>query len=216
MKLLGPAFVAIKETWRLRGRRGVLEALGDKIYWEGRYVRLRVDLATWVDQPEPPGPLEVRRGSLAELARYREARPWLPVQFYEDRLHGARQFYAGYWNGELAHVSWVFTHEDRTPQVALAPGEAELNGAYTVKEFRGKGLLPAVERAILRDLRCRGFATAYTHVSVDNVSSLRGVAKAGFRPVGVLTWRWVFGLSIRRFEPDRVAPGLRPRTAFAR
>lgn len=193
---------ALAEHWRHGGLPGVITAVAAKIYWQGRYVRLRVDLDTWEDRSEPPGPLVVREGSLDELARFRDARPHLPVQFYEDRLHGARRFYLGFWNGAVAHISWVFEAQDRTPQIALRPGEVELNGAYTLGEFRGRGLLPAVERGIIRDLKARGYHTVYTHVAVDNVSSLRGVAKAGFLPVGILTWRWICGVPWRSYAPD--------------
>lgn len=202
LSMLQRAVAVFAEHWRLHGLRGLLAVLAAKVYWQGRYVRLRVDLGTWEDRPEPPGSLTVREGTLEELRRFRDSTPELPVQFYEDRLHGARTFYLGFWDGEIAHVSWVFESCDRTPQVVLGPGEVELNGAYTRKPFRGRGLLPAVERGIIRGLKARGYRTVYTHVAVDNVASLRGVAKAGFRPVGVLTWRWIAGVSWRSYEPD--------------
>ena len=198
------------EHWRLHGLPGLVAAVAAKVYWQGRYVRLRVDLAAWEDRPEPPGPLTVREGTLEALRRFRDTTPDLPVQFYEDRLHGARMFYLGLWDGAIAHISWVFESGDRTPQIALVPGEVELNGAYTRKPFRGRGLLPAVERGIIRDLKARGYRTVYTHVAVDNAPSLRGVAKAGFRPVGVLTWRWILGLSWRSYAPDEQLVRTRP------
>ncbi len=47
-----------------------------------------------------------------------------------------------------------------------------------------------------------GAMTAYTHVADTNVASIRGVLKTGFRACGVVTLRWVFGTSWRRFERD--------------
>lgn len=199
------AISALAGHWHSHGARGVLSALRGKIFWHCRYVRLRVDLDAWDDPGDPEGPLVVQRGVLEDLVRFREATPGLPVQFYEDRVHGAREFYLGLYDGDVAHISWAYGHQDRTPQVALRPGEVELNGAYTRKPYRGKGLLPAVERGMMRDLKRQGVKTVYTHVGVDNVASLRGVAKAGFRPVGILTWRWILGVSWRRYEPGVVA-----------
>ena len=62
--------------------------------------------------------------------------------------------------------------------------------------------MTAVERAILRDAHRLGAMTAYTHVADTNVASIRGVLKTGFRACGVVTLRWVFGTSWRRFERD--------------
>lgn len=211
---------ALRESWRLGGASAVGRMLATKLYWRRHYVRFRVDLAEWSLPEDPPGPIEVREGRLDELARMREAAPVpLSREFHEDRLHGARRFYLGFCDGRLGHISWVFTRGDRTPQIDLAEGEAELNGAYTVKEFRGRSLLPTVERAILRDLKREGYRTVYTHVAVDNLSSQRGVVKAGFQPEGILTWRWILGTSwrqYRRTHPPGAAAATVPGTATAR
>jgi RimJ/RimL family protein N-acetyltransferase len=211
---------ALRESWRLGGASAVGKMVLTKLYWRRHYVRFRVDLGNWNLPPDPPGPIEVREGRLDELARIREAAPApLSREFYEDRFHGARRFYLGFCDGRLGHISWVFTRSDRTPQIDLAEGEAELNGAYTIKEFRGRSLLPAVERAILRDLKREGYRTVYTHVAVDNLASQRGVVKAGFQPEGILTWRWILGTSwrqYRRTHPPEAPAAPAPRIAAAR
>jgi RimJ/RimL family protein N-acetyltransferase len=80
-----------------------------------------------------------------------------------------------------------------------------LDGAYTLPQFRGRGLLSAVERAILDDAKREDQRHAYTHVALDNVASLRGVMKTGFRPVGVLDWRWVLGAALVRYEESLIS-----------
>jgi GNAT superfamily N-acetyltransferase len=192
---------------RVSGLRGVLDLARSKLYWHGRFVRFHVDLEAWqIRGGQLAGGIEVRRGRLAELACHRRRTPGLPRQFYVDQTHGVHRFYVGLVSGRVGHISWVFTPPDRPPQMQLGPGDIMLDGAYTLPEFRGRGLLSAVERAILDDAKREGQHHAYTHVADDNVASLRGVMKTGFRPVGVLDWRWVLGAALVRYEESLIAP----------
>jgi RimJ/RimL family protein N-acetyltransferase len=108
-------------------------------------------------------------------------------------LRRVRRPYLGFCDGEIGHVSWLFTPRDRSRLIVLRPEEVELDGAFTLPAARGRGLLTMVECAILLDARREGYARAYTHVAVDNVASIRGVKKTGFREVGVVTLRWTLG-----------------------
>lgn len=186
---------------RLVGWARVREALKTRIYGGGDFVRFAVDLTAWQPAGAAGQAIEIRRG-LAELARVRAGLP-APAQFYLDRLSGARRPYLGLWNGSLGHISWVLTHEDWTRLVRLRPGEVELDGAYTFPTHRGRGLLSAVERAILNDVKAEGARVAYTHVAVDNPSSLHGVRKTGFRPIGIVKLRWFLGVPWMRYAPLR-------------
>jgi GNAT superfamily N-acetyltransferase len=186
---------------RVSGLRGVLALARSKLYWHGRFVRFHVDLETWRAAGGSPGPgVEVRRGTLAQLARHRRRLPGLPRQFYMDHTHGFDGHYLGLVDGRIGHITWVLTSAHDPLQMRLGPGDIMLDGVYTLPEFRGRGLLAAVERVILDDAKRQGRRHAYTHVSHDNVASLRGVMKAGFHPVGVLDWRWVLGTPRFRYE----------------
>jgi GNAT superfamily N-acetyltransferase len=186
---------------RVSGIRGVLALARSKIYWHGSFVRFHVDLAAWSRGAGPAGPgVEVRRSDLAGLLHHRGRQPGLPRQFYMDLTHGLRRCYLGLVDGRLAHVTWVLTTADRPRQMRLGPDDIMLDGIYTLPEFRRRGLLSAVEGAILDDARREGRRHAYAHVSHDNVASLRGMVKTGFRPVGVLDWRWVLGAALIRYE----------------
>lgn len=190
---------AIAATWKLRGLNGLASMLGRKLYWRNTYVRFAIDLEAWQIEPRE-GPVTARRATLDELARLRTARPGLPLQFYADRTHGVRTCYLGFVDGQIASISWVFTHENIVRRLTLDAGEIMLDGAYTLPEFRGRGLLSIVERAILDDAKRDGVRFAYTHVAVDNRASLRAVWKTGFRPIGLLHWSFILGVSRTRYE----------------
>lgn len=192
---------------RLHGVQGLYSALRTKLYWRAQFVRFHVDLEAWPITPPSNRPgVEAREGTFEELRRFRETQARLPIQFYADETHGARRFYLGLADGKIGHISWVYAQGDQVRQMVLGAGDIMLEGAYTFADFRGRGLLSAVERAALNDAKGEGKQNAYTHVSTDNRASLRGVWKTGFRPAGLLTWRWVLGISIPRYvESEAIA-----------
>lgn len=210
----------IVRVWRASGVRGLVTALCSRAWQRLRFVQFRIDLETWDPGPLPATPLEVRKG-LDELAVFREhAGPALPVQFFQDEMHGAARPYLGLWQGEVGHISWLFTtggHGRRLHLVPLGPGEVELDGAFTFRAFRGKGLLSVVEREILRDAKREGARVAYTHVEADNIASIKGVLKTGFTPHGIVTFRRLLGRTRTRWEPitpataDRATSTVDPR-----
>jgi hypothetical protein len=190
---------ALSTAGRLYGAQGLYAVLRTKLYWRAQFVRFKVDLAQWPERSRPREGVEAREGTFDELNRFRESHPQAPIQFYADRTHGGHRFYLGLCDGRIGHISWVYDESDRVRQMRLQAGEIMLEGAFTFSDFRGRGLLAAVECAALDDARREGKRAAYTHVSVDNRASLRGVWKTGFRPVGLLTWRWVCGMSVTSY-----------------
>jgi GNAT superfamily N-acetyltransferase len=148
--------------------------------------------------------VEVRQG-LDELERVRRHHGHLPTEFHLDRLRGAHRPYLGFHDGRIGHISWLFTPGDHPRLIALGRAEVELDGAFTLPEARGQGLLTAVECAILLDARREGYTKAYTHVAVDNVASLRGVRKTGFSPAGLVTLHWTLGLPWMTYIAEQAA-----------
>lgn len=193
----------VMRVWSASGLVGLVRAIRSRTWQSTRFVQFRLDLEAWEPGPPPPPPLEVRTG-LPELRRFREhASEALPVQFCQDELRGASRPYLGLWQGEVGHISWLFTaagHGRRLRLVHLGPDEVELDGAYTFRTFRGKGLLSVVEREMLRDAKREGARVAYTHVEEDNVASIKGVIKTGFAPHGIVTFNRLAGVAWTHFR----------------
>ncbi len=196
---------ALIQVWKLDGFPAVARALRVRLGHRADFVRFAIDLTEW--DPPPPDPRVEIRAGLAELRRFRRnSRARLSAEFYADRIQGARRPYLGLVDGTVGHISWMLRHGDRARLVRLAPREVELDFAYTFPGARGRGLLSAVERAILTDAKRDGAATAYTHVGVDNIASIRGVLKTGFVAVGTVTLTWTLGVPTTHFTPDSAAP----------
>ena len=199
-----PVLGSVVHVWSASGAKGLVTAFRSRAWQRLRLVQFRIDLEAWDPGPPPDPPIEIRSG-LEELIRFRErAGAALPVQFFQDEMHGARRPYLGLWHGEVGHISWLFTtggHGRRLHLVGLGPTEVELDGAFTFRSFRGKGLLSAVEREMLRDAKREGARLAYTHVEEDNVASIKGVLKTGFAPHGIVTFRRLLGVGWTRCQP---------------
>ena len=183
----------LRTVWSIGGPRGVIDAIRPRLVSRTQFVRFAIDLETWKPPCAAEASVEIRHG-LDELERLRQRSGGLPSEFHLDRLRGARRPYLGFHDGQIGHISWLFTPDDRPRLITLGPDEVELDGAFTLPAARGRGLLTAVECAILLDARGQGYARAYTHVAVDNVASRRGVAKTGFSPIGLVTLRWTLGV----------------------
>ena len=192
---------SIARVWSASGGVGLDRAHRSRAWQRWRLVQFRIDLEAWDPGPVPTPPYEIRKG-LAELTRFREhAGSSLPVQFFQDVMHGASSPYLGLWEGEVGHISWLFASPGRGRRlrlVRLGPGDVELDGAFTFRTFRGKSLLTVVEREMLRDAKRDGARFAYTHVEEDNIASIKGVLKTGFVPYRIVTFSRVLGLSWTR------------------
>ena len=113
-----------------------------------------------------------------------------------------------YIGTELAHVGWVATSQiakncvDKMPfQVAFDAGQACTGGTYTIRRFRGMGLMGYGYYERFEYLRQRGYASVRNSVVVSNVTSQKVHAK--FEPLiyGVGRYRKLFRwVSWRTFE----------------
>lgn len=166
--------------WKMHGIKALLSALRTVAYSSERVLRLVRTSGEQVTKEDKASPLSVRRLSVLELAGLRDSVDGLPLAFHLDRIREASRPYVALWDGELAHVSWVFMLGAYSPDMALAPGEAEIRYSHTLPRFRGRGIYRAVIREIARDLEAEGIRRLYAHVVESNTSSLRAFLANGF------------------------------------
>lgn len=108
--------------------------------------------------------------------------------FYEEGFHDcyiARV--AG--TSELCHIQWLVSSEaddkaiqgfkNRLPWPKK--DEVLIENIYTFEKYRGKGIMPSVTVKLCELARSKGFKRIITYVRQDNVASLRGMKKAGFK-----------------------------------
>jgi ribosomal protein S18 acetylase RimI-like enzyme len=156
------------------------------------YAAFRFDLANEIPPAAVEIPLSIRRATETDFAEFRS----LPYPFRRHaQLHdryGIDECHLAFSQGAIAHLAWVYyPHElskHPTPFRILRRDEAAIANCVTIREFRGKGVYPAVIRALLEDLKQQGYRYCYMYIEVRNTASVRGVSKLGFAPVGK-SWR---------------------------
>ncbi|GJD94473.1 GNAT family N-acetyltransferase [Methylobacterium iners] len=124
-------------------------------------------------------------------------------------------------SGRPCHVQWI-TEAGYDAAIrrggalpVLGPDQAMLENAYTPPQYRGMGVMTAVTAMMAKRAADVGARTVIAFVDEDNVSSLKGACRAGFRPYMIRVRRqYAFGLvRTARFDPlpaDYAFPHQRP------
>jgi hypothetical protein len=183
--------------WKVAGPGRAATSVARFLFWRLSCVRLRLDVRDFVALENRPAQLEVRRGVLAELEAFRRKRSDLPIDFFIDRFHPTRWFYLGFWEGELAHVSWISAGDDNWRLIRLGPSEVEVRFVFTLPAYRRRGIQKHAIGDILADLKRTAIEVVYAHVVPPNVASYKAFTASGFRAVAMLkVWR-LAGIPLR-------------------
>lgn len=97
-------------------------------------------------------------------------------------------------NGDSIYAQWLLFQDDREalvthshgPWRSLREDEALVEFAYTFTAFRGQRAMAAGMGQLLDRAQSSGKRRVYTYVRSDNVPSLRGCARIGFVPNGIV------------------------------
>jgi RimJ/RimL family protein N-acetyltransferase len=148
-------------------------------------------------------PMLIVKGQLPDLELERRERRPVPWELQCDVYDGVRDFFVYIEAGRVGHVSWLYYKNDPNRILQLDEGECEVKFCLTFPEFRGQGLYAAALRVIQVYLKERGLHRCFICVKSDNIASIRGIEKAGFRRVGATRLRKVLGLQVSKPRPTR-------------
>jgi L-amino acid N-acyltransferase YncA len=91
--------------------------------------------------------------------------------------------------GELCYIQWLVSRKDgevvksgfqsRLP--SLNEDDILVENAFTFRKYRGKGVYPSALTRLAEISRGKGFKRMLVYVKEDNIASLKGCEKAGFR-----------------------------------
>ena len=104
--------------------------------------------------------------------------------------------YLAYVGDEPAGIGWRFPSSRLLRRIGRSESDAYLAGFHVVEAFRGRGLYPALLGAACHDVAAPG-VSAFAETGLHNVASQRGLAKAGFVPIGRLRTRVLAGFILR-------------------
>jgi RimJ/RimL family protein N-acetyltransferase len=102
----------------------------------------------------------------------------------------SRCYVAATADDRACYIQWLIAPEENALLQSTFDGhfprlqenEVLLEGAYTVAEFRGQGIMPAAMARIAERGAELGTNRAITFVGDDNIPSLKGCKRAGFYP----------------------------------
>jgi len=120
----------------------------------------------------------IKKGEAAELENIRtHTSCW---EFSCDLYDGVKDFFI-YKNAEpIVHISWIYYKGDPNRLIDLRVDEGEIKYSLTLPPFRGKGIYAAVLTRIQGYLKENGYKRVFICVREDNLSSIKGIEKAGF------------------------------------
>lgn len=111
----------------------------------------------------------------------------------------------------LLHATWCTISAAWTREIGAClvppPGSAYVYESFTRSDARGRGVYPFALGSIAADLAGAGITQLWVAVEAENAASLRAVAKAGFEPVGEISFRRRWGRL--QLGPARADVGLR-------
>lgn len=100
--------------------------------------------------------------------------------------------------GIFLHATWITTKAAWTRELRAyfrpPPGDAYVFESFTRADARGKGAYPFALREICHELSIEGVGRVWVAVEVDNIPSLKAVAKGGFEEAWRVTYRRRLGI----------------------
>jgi len=126
------------------------------------------------------------------------------LQTFKDFLNSGDQGYYAYVNNKCVHRSWIQFGEK---EISLHPffkkkikaDEAYIHYSETAPGHRGQNVYGFVLSQIVKEFKDR-YRKIYISTNVRNIGSQRGITKAGFVAIEMLTILVIFGIKIRKVK----------------
>lgn len=115
---------------------------------------------------------------------------------YVDELRGDAVMLAALDEGKVASYAFIVFKSFYKRVLGEADATPIICNCATLPEYRGQGVYPLLLEAACRHLAASGFTRVIITCAPDNLSSMRGIEKAGFRKVKtlhslILFTRWI-------------------------
>lgn len=118
-----------------------------------------------------------------------------------DRFQQGARCFVGKIGTQMVAYNWIFFHKKEWLVghfvISLNDDEALCDDAFTVREWRGKGIHGAIHNQMLLHLQRSGIRRAYTFVDMDSISSSKPLHRLGWDFYGI-------GLSFTPHRTNRV------------
>lgn len=157
----------------------------------------RLVLFGWTHREMPPlefrSDLHIRRMTREDLftLTYGNGRFAEQARLYHAK-RGIDTAYGAYIDGELVHMSWVYTAAEYAKEpfrrLALEDREVEIVNCFTLDRCRGLGIYPYMIQFLSNLQFQNGVKRVYMMADHKNHASQRGIIKAGLKQLGRVTY----------------------------
>src|SRR4051794_32174199 len=195
----------------------LLEVVRERWHLDVESYGLRRDLSLRFPVPPARPRVEVRELRLEEIHRLLDlSPPNIKESDRKERLSRLQLVEAGVGtcygavteDGTPCFAQWLFAPDENEAVqeyfnglFPMGPGEALLEGAFTLERYRGLGMMPRATALIAERGSDVGARFVVTFVPKSNTSSLKGCQRAGFVPYLWRTERWRHFRRDLSFEP---------------
>lgn len=122
------------------------------------------------------------KGNLDEIKNTRKSNPFLPWEFYCDIYDGVLDCFNFKDSiGNIGHISWIYYCYNNNNIISLNNDEAEIKYCMTLPKYRGRNIYPATLIKIQQYLKDKKYKRVFIRCNEDNVPSINGIKKAGFK-----------------------------------
>lgn len=130
---------------------------------------------------------------------------------WRQRLERGDECYAAWIGSDLVHYSWVQTRGAHAIasaglDVPIREHDLWIYNCRTSELHRGQRIYPHTLQHIIREQFNAGATTAWIYTAEENISSQRGVERAGFTLVQILR-ALRLGRRYRALDREQAAPG---------
>jgi len=181
-------------VWQEEGLAGVARYTARRAYLRQGFFLYERALCADEAIPFPASLTSVRLATAAERNALLHAREDFAAASYWEVIQPDAECYVGLDGHRIVSVHWLSSAEESNRLVELGRGDFVIGPCVTAATHRGRGVYPAMVRALCADRYRKGQRRAYMVVSVSNSASIRGIEKAGFRCIGRADLRRVAGL----------------------
>jgi len=107
---------------------------------------------------------------------------------YQRLVKKGHECYLGIYNGKIVHTSWVFRNSKACRILGGKRFDLLIGECFTIPEMRGNGIYPYVLACILRSLKSENISKVLIDTHPDNISSMRGIEKVGFKKDRIVSY----------------------------
>lgn len=147
----------------------------------------------------------IEKGDISILSLEEQKMVPLPWEYQCHKYDAVKDFFIVKGAEGIRHISWIYLHNQRNRILSLAEDEAEIKFSLTLPNYRGQGLYPKVLCAIMDHLYSTGIKRVFICAERNNLASIRGIEKAGFKKAGEVRLRKILGVQVSsRLDTKRI------------